>query len=379
MRSVSLVGVGMTPFGKHADQSLSDIALPAVVQALGDSAIKKQAVEAAYCGSMYSGTAIGQRILKEVGLTGIPISNVENACSSSATALHLAWVDVASGEHDIVLVLGVEKLTALGGGPLPLAADDIEVAQGMVMPALYAMRAQRHMLEYGTTLDQLAMVSVKNRLHGSLNPHAQFRTPVSVDEVHASRPVADPLTLFHCCPSGDGAAAVVVAPTELAHRLGRKPVRILSSVLTSGRVMQGGRDMASPEVTVRAAKQAYEQAGVGPEDIDVAEVHDAFTIAELLYYEALGFCEVGQSGKLIEAGATRLGGRLPVNTSGGLLAKGHPVGATGIAQVAEIVWQLRGEAGARQVPNARVGLTHCTGGGVSGLDHAACSIHVLAA
>ena len=378
MREVAIIGAGLVPFGKYAKKTLADIAWPAVKQAIQDSGIKKNEIGAAYCGTALGGMMAGQRILKIVGLTGLPIINIENACSSSSTAFREAWIAVAAGIYDAALVIGVEKLTKFGGGTLPLEKEDWEVAHGLVMPALYAMRARRYMHEYGLTEDQLAMVSVKARKHGGLNPDAQFRDPVTIEQVKQARPVADPMTLFHCCPSGDGAAAVVICSAEKARQYTTSPVRVLGSEINSGNYMTGYRDMTSPEITVRGAKQLYEEAGIGPEDVDLAEVHDAFAIAELLYYEALGFCARGDAAKLLEDGETSLGGRIPVNPSGGLLAKGHPIGATGVAQIVEIVRQLRGQCGDRQVEGAKVGLTHCTGGGISGFDHGVCSIHLFA-
>ena len=378
MREVAIIGAGLVPFGKYPEKTLADIAWPAVKQAIQDAGIEKKEIEAAYCGTALGGMMAGQRILKKVGLTGLPIINIENACSSSSTAFREAWIAVAAGVYDSALVIGVEKLTKFGGGTLPLEKEDWEVAHGLVMPALYAMRARRYMHEYGLTEDQLAMVSVKARKHGGLNPDAQFRDPVTIEQVKQARPVADPMTLFHCCPSGDGAAAVVICSAEKARQHTANPVRVLGSEINSGKYMTGFRDMTSPEITVRGAEQLYEEAGIGPEDVDLAEVHDAFAIAELLYYEALGFCARGDAAKLLEDGETSLGGRIPVNPSGGLLAKGHPIGATGVAQIVEIVRQLRGQCGDRQVEGAKVGLTHCTGGGISGFDHGVCSIHLFA-
>ena len=285
---------------------------------------------------------------------------------------------IRSGEFDVVLVIGVEKLTKFGGGTLPLEEEDWEVSQGLVMPALYAMRAQRYMHEFGLTREQLALVSVKNRRHGSLNPDAQMRKSVTLDEVLSSRPIAEPFTLLQCCPTGDGAAAIVLCASSMAQQFRSDPVQVLASNVTSGKFTTGFRDMTIPEITVRGAQQAYEEASLSAQDIDVAEVHDAFSIAELLYYEAFGFCARGKAGEFIESGATSFGGKIVVNPSGGLLAKGHPIGATGAAQVVEIVRQLRGEAGPRQVEGAKVGLSHTTGGGISGFDHGACSIHIFA-
>ncbi len=377
MRDVSVIGAGMVRFGKQPDKTLAEIAWPAVKHAIDEAGVAKPDIEAAYCGTALGGMMSGQRILKAIGLTGLPIVNVENACSSSSSAFREAWIAVASGLYDVALVIGVEKLTRFGGGTLPLEREDFEVAHGMVMPALYGMRAKRYMHDYGLTREQLARVAVKAHDHGALNEDAQYRNRITVDEVMAARPIADPFTLLHCCPSGDGAAALVIAADSVASRYTSRPVRVLASELASGKYMTGFRDMTTPEITVRGAKEAYETAGVGPGEVDVAEVHDAFTIAELLYYEALGFCERGDAAGLLEDGETSLGGRIPVNPSGGLLSKGHPVGATGAAQMVEIVRQLRGECGNRQVEGAKVGLTHCTGGGISGFDHGACSIHIF--
>lgn len=378
MREVSVVGVGMIPFGRYRDKTLADIAWPSVKQAIVDAGAKKADLQAAYCGTALGGMMSGQRVLKQLGITGLPIVNVENACSSSSSAFREAWIAVAAGVYDVVLVMGVEKLTKFGGGTLPLEKEDFEVAHGLVMPALYGMRARRYMHEYGLTEIQLAKVAVKAREHGALNPDAQYRERLTVEDVMKARPIAEPFTLLHCCPSGDGAAAAVVCASEFAGRFSGKPVRVLASKVNSGRYVTGLRDMTTPEITVRGAKEAYDMAGIGPEDIDVFEVHDAFTIAELLYYEALGLCAHGEAARLLEDGETSLGGKTPVNPSGGLLAKGHPVGATGVAQMVEIVRQLRGQCGPRQVEGAKVGLSHCTGGGISGFDHGACSIHIFA-
>jgi acetyl-CoA acetyltransferase len=378
MRGVSVIGVGMVPFGKYPDRKLSDLGWPAVKAAVADAGVSPRQIQAAYCGTALGGMMSGQRVLGRIGLTGIPIVNVENACSSSSTALRQAVIAIRSGQYDVVLVIGVEKLTKFGGGTLPLEEEDWDVSQGLSMPALYAMRAKRYMHEFGLTAEQLALVSVKNRRHGSLNPDAQMRVPVSLKEVMAARMIAEPFTLLHCCPTGDGAAAAVLCASQMAKQFRADPIQVIASDVTSGKFMTGARDMTIPEITVRGAKEAYEEAGLGPGDVDLAEVHDAFSIAELLYYEAFGFCERGAAGQFVESGATTFGGKIVVNPSGGLLAKGHPVGATGAAQVVEVVRQLRGEAGARQVEGAKVGLTHATGGGVSGFDHGACSIHIFA-
>lgn len=378
-RDVAIIGAGMIRFGKYPEASYPDLAQPAVVDAVRSAGVEPGEIDATYCGHSFGGMLTGQRILKGLGMSGEAIVNVENACSSGAGAFHQARAAVASGAVETALVIGVDKLTQFAGGTLPLNVEDHEVAGGMVMPALYAMRAQRYLHDYGYGPDDLARVSVKARANGALNPFAQFRKAVTLEEVRASRQICEPLNLFQCCPSGDGAAAVVVTSLERARRIGATPVRVLASVLHSGRYMTGGRDFTLPEITVRSAKDAYEAAGIGPEDLDFAEVHDAFTIAELLYYEALQLCERGEAPRLVADGVTALGGRIPVNPSGGLLAKGHPIGATGAGQLAEAYWQLTGRCGDRQVKDAKIGLTHVTGGGISGFDHGACAITILAA
>jgi benzoylsuccinyl-CoA thiolase BbsB subunit len=346
------------------------------LDALEDAGVAGGQVQAAYSGSVFGGSGLGQKVLKGIGISGIPILNLENACSSGSSAFREAWLGVASGMVDVTLAFGAEKLSALGGGAYPLS-DDIEADQGVLMPAVYAMRARRHMMEYGTSIEQLAKIAVKNHHNSVHNPRAQYQREYTIEEVLNSRMIADPLTILHCCPTGDGAAAVVLAATEIAPRLRGKPVKVRASVLQSGLFKNDFRDMTKSDLSYRAAAAAYEMAGLGPEDVDVAEVHDAFTIGELMYYEALGFCAPGDGGRLVDEGATEIGGRIPVNPSGGLLSKGHPVGATGVAQIVEIVNQLRGNCGPRQIAGARIGLTHCTGGGVAGFDHIACTIHLF--
>ena len=377
MREVCVIGTGLIPFGKYPEKTLAEIGWPAVKEAIVESGVPPKSINAVYCGSALGGMLSGQRVMKTLGITGMSIINIENACSSSSSALAEAWTAVASGRHDIVLVIGVEKLTKFGGGTLPLEKEDWEVNQGMVMPALYAMRANRYMHEYGLTSRQLAEVAVKAHDHGALNPNAQIKKRVTLEEVMASRPVADPFTLWHCCPTGDGSAALVIASAEVAKKYRANAVRVVASEVTSGLYTNGYRDMTWAELTARGAHEAYEMAGIGPDDVDVAEVHDAFTIAELMYYEAFGFCERGHAYELMASGATSLGGDICVNPSGGLLSRGHPVGATGAAQAVEIVRQLEGRSGAHQVEGAKVGLAHATGGGIAGMDHGACSIHIF--
>ncbi|MFW7343245.1 thiolase family protein [Pollutimonas sp. H1-120] len=379
MSQAYIMGAAMIPMGKHRDSSYSGLAVPAVLNALSSAGIDSKAIDAVVCGHAFGGMLTGQRIVKELGIGSIPVTNVDNACSGGATALHMAWKDILAGRHDIVLVIGVDKLTQFGGGTLPLVVEDPEVRQGIVMPAVYAMRARRYLHERDATVDDLARVSVKARHHGARNPYAQFRSEVTIEQVLQSRAICDPLTLLQCCPTGDGAACVVLVSEKARRKMAGPAVRIAASVLHSGQVTAGFRNMLDPEISSDSASDAYEAAGFGPKDLDVVELHDAFSIAELVYYEALGLCPAGESADYLRAGKTTYGGDVVVNPSGGLLSKGHPVGASGVAQAVEMYWQLTGQAGARQVEGARRGLSHVTGGGIAGLDHGACTVHLYEA
>ncbi|MBR7839247.1 thiolase family protein [Actinospica durhamensis] len=378
--SAFAVSAAMIPFGKHRSSSYVGLAVSPLIDALRTAGVQKSDVDAVYVGHSYGGMMTGQRITKEIGLGTVPTVNVDNACSSGATAIHEAYTAIAQGLIDVAVVIGVEKLTQFGGGTLPLSPEDREVKQGIVMPAVYAMRATRYLYETDATVEDLALVSVKARRHGALNPFAQFRQEVTVEQVLAARPVADPLTLLMCCPTGDGAAVVVLASERARNRLGSpRGMRVAASVLHSGQVEEGFRDMTKPEISYQSARDAYAQAGIGPDDLDMIELHDAFSIAELVYYDAFGLTEKQSAVSLLREGRTTFGGDVVVNPSGGLLAKGHPVGASGVAQVAEAFWQLSGQAGARQIEDARWAMTHVTGGGTAGLDHGACTIHIFEA
>ena len=375
---VVVAGAGMTAFGKQPDRSPEDLGREAVLAALEDAGLDPRRIEAAYCGEVFQGMAVGQRVMAQVGLAGLPVTNVENVCSSGATAIHAACLAIRAGEYDVALAFGVESLTGKFRGALTPDQNDLEALHGLTMPALYAMRARKHMETYGTTTDQLALISVKNRRNAALNPWAQFRQAVTLEEVRSSRLIAEPLRLLECSPVSDGAAAVVLMSEGAARRLGaRRPVRLAASALLSGSYEPGLTDMAFEPLTWRTAQAAYERAGVGPADIDVAEVHDCFSAAEVLRVEGLGLVPRGEYPRFVEAGHADIGGRLPVNPSGGLLGKGHPLGATGVAQVVELVRQLRGEAGARQIEGARVGLAHCRGGKAAGIEGAACTVTIL--
>ncbi|KXF52657.1 propanoyl-CoA acyltransferase [Rhodococcus sp. SC4] len=375
--SAYVVGGGMIRMGRHPQSSYVGLAAPAVLQALESAGVSLSEIGSVACGHSFGGPLVGQRIMSRLGGGHVPVTNIDNACSGGGTALRTAIQDVESGRVDIALAIGVDSLTQFGKGTLPLPEADIETESGLVMPALYAMRARRFMHERDASASDLAAVSVKNRRHGSINPYAQFTSEVTEAQVLAARPVADPLTLLQCCPTGDGAAAAVVVSDAVRRRLGGPAVRVLASVLHSGEYVGGFRDMLSPEISAASARDAYEMAGVGPEDIDMVELHDAFTIAELVYYETLGLCAKGDAVPFLRSGGSTYGGDVVVNPSGGLLSRGHPVGATGMAQVVESFWQLTKQAGERQVGEANMALTHVTGGGIAGLDHGACSIHIL--
>jgi len=379
MRDIHILGGAMTRFGRHPGVLAPELAQQAILKAIDDAGVAKSDIQAVYCANVLGGMILGQLVIRDLGFNGIAVYNVENACASGATGVHLARHALLAQQYDTVLVFGIEQLTALGGGTIPLQRNDhkteLYAKAGMVLPAVYAMRGTRFLHERQATREDLAAIAVKNRHNGSLNEYAQQRSKTTVEEVLASRMIADPLTLLQCCPSQvDGAAAVVLS-TRAAKTA--KPVKVLSSVVVSGIREEARDDILDAEITARAARQAYEQAGAGPGDVDVVELHDAFTIAELLYYEALQLAPRGDAVALLRSGATQLGGRVPVNPSGGLLAKGHPLGATGVAQMVEIMWHLQGRAGARQVLGARIGLTQCTGGGIAGVDHAASSVHLL--
>jgi len=383
LRDVYVVGVGMTPFARHEDKKITDLGGSAIREALEDAGLPFEAVEAAWCGHVGQGSTAGQRVVGSVGRTGIPIMNVENACASGTSALRGAYIQVATGMADVALAVGFEKM---GRGPLqvPGAAaqtppppkqearpggDQAAKKPAPPMPAMFAALFRAHRERYGTTIEQMAKVGVKNHYHGSLNPRAQYRDVYTVQQVLESREIADPLTLLMCCPTGSGAAAAVLCSEDVARQAKGEAVKILASTLLSESANLNNDPLHGVvEINTRAARTAYDLAGVKPEDIKVCELHDCFAIAEIVHYENLGFCERGAGGEFIDQGMSGINGMVAVNPSGGLLSKGHPLGATGVAQVFEIVTQLRGKAGARQVSGARIGLTHCQGfGGASGV------------
>ena len=372
MRDVAVIGVGMNKWGELWKKSMRDIYVEAALMAIEDAGVDH--IDSMYVGCMSSGLFVGQEHLGSLmadylGAKPIPATRVESACASGGAAFRLGFIEVASGISDIVLVGGVEKMTDVGGGEatyaLSTAADqEYECYQGITFPGLYAMMAHRHMHTYGTTREQLAQVAVKNHDNGSKNPRAQYPFKVTVEQVLKSVMVADPLRILDCSPITDGGAAVILCPVEMAKKLSQKDiVQVVGSGQASDTIALHSReDLTWLGATARASEMAYKMAGVGPEDIDLVEVHDCFTIAEICVTEALGLVEKGKGGQAVESGLTALGGKVPVNASGGLKSKGHPVGATGVAQVVETVEQLRGEAGDRQVKDAKLGLTQNMGG-----------------
>ncbi|MGH9000281.1 MAG: thiolase family protein [Acidimicrobiia bacterium] len=398
MRDVYVAGVGMTRFGKFADSTVRSLTEEAVAEALADATLPPGAVESAFFANAVAGILTGQEMirgqvaLRHTGILGVPIVNVENACASASSAFHLAWMAVASGAADVALAVGSEKLThedkaksfaaigtavdltALAELRASLAAsggDDDSSGKRSFFMDIYAGMTRQYMARSGATAADFAAVAAKNHANGALNPKAQYGGTVTVEDVLASREVSAPLTLLMCSPIGDGSAAAVLCSPEVARRVGAE-VQVRASVLVSG-TDRGPGERGAVE---RAAERAFGRAGVEPSDLDVVEVHDAAAPAELMVYEELGLCPPGGGPKLLASGDTRLGGRVPVNPSGGLLSKGHPIGATGCAQIVELVDQLRGRCGERQVAGARVAAAE-NGGGFLGTDAAACVVTVL--
>jgi acetyl-CoA acetyltransferase len=402
-----VAGVGMTPFGRHLDRTLKGLAGEAIKLALADAGLKSSDLEAAWMGNATAGVVVGQEMirgqvaLRELGIGHIPVVNVENACASSSTAFQQACAMVTAGLYDVVLACGSEKLfhedkvRSLGAFSSAVDVEDpkgaLKVLEAMAHAAgesfdptgagdkrsvfmdIYSLMAKKHMKRYGTTKEHFAMVTAKNSFHGSMNPRAQFRDELSVQQVLEARIIVEPLTLPMCSPIGDGAAAVVVVSERKARELGlRRPVKVLASELVSGWDLQ-----VDESVGGYAARRAYEAAGVGPGELSCVELHDASAPSEIVAYEYLGLCGPGEGAALLASGATRLGGRVPVNASGGLLRKGHPVGATGCAQIVELTEQLQGRSGPRQIEGARLALAH-NGGGAIGLDAAATVVTILA-
>jgi len=379
MREVAIIGVGSTVFGKFPEKTPDELGGEAALAALTDAGVAPKDIQFGYCANLYGGMVIGQAVLREAGVTDIELTNVENACTGGATALRKAWWDIASGLYDIGIAIGVESMTTspIAGKLITPAKGDITGELGMNMVARFALTQRRYMHMFNISLEQIAKVSVKNHHHGCLNPYSQYKKELTIEEIINSKPICEPITLLQCCPATDGAAAVVLASGDLAKKYTSQPVIIAASSLKSGDYSFLWEDMTFSDMTYKCTNEAYEMAGLGPEDVDVCELHDAFAVNELQHYVELGFCQRGEEIRLLEDGVTEIGGKLPVNTSGGLLSKGHPISASGVAQIAELVWQLRGQADQRQVTNAKVGLAHVIGGEVTGLESGAVSVHIL--
>ena len=372
MRDVAIIGIGMMQWGELWEKSIRDICVEAALNCIADAGVDH--IDAMTVGTMSSGLFTGQEHLASMvpdylGQPFLPAVRVESACASGGLAVRTAFLEVASGMSEFVLALGVEKMTDVSGGmatyALATASDqDYEAFHGVTFPGLYAMMARAHMQRYGTTREQLAQVPVKNNANGSKNPHAQFPFPVTAEQVIGSVMVADPLTLLDCSPITDGAAAVLLAPVEKARELGLHPVTVIRGIgqATDTIALAQRRDILRMGAVEQATQRALAMAGKTIADVDFAEVHDCFSIAEIMVIEAMGVVEAGQGGPATLDGHTAIGGKFPVNPSGGLKSKGHPVGATGVAQLCEAVTQLRGEAGERQVANARTALTQNMGG-----------------
>jgi acetyl-CoA C-acetyltransferase len=387
MREVAVIGIGITKFGELWDKSFRQLIAEAGSKAILDAGIEGKEIDGMYVGSMSSGRFVGQEhvgalVADAAGFSHmhIPSTRVEGACASGGLAVRQGYLSIASGMNDIVVVGGMEKMNDVGGNDatatLATAADqEWEAFFGATFPALYAMIATRHMHEYGTTKEQLAQVSVKNHANGAKNPYAQYRREITLELAMNATTVAYPLGLLDCSPVTDGAASLILCAADKAKKYTDKPIKIIGSGQGSDSLaLHGRRDICTLDATIHAAKTAYKQAGITSKDIDFAEVHDCFTIAEICAIEDLGFVKKGEGGKAIDNKITTLDGSLPVNTSGGLKSKGHPVGATGVAQMVEVTQQLRGEAEARQVKDAKIGLAHNVGG--SG---ATCVIHIMEA
>ena len=372
MRDVAVIGVGLIKWGELWEKSLRNMFAEAALNAIKDAGVDH--IDSMYVGCMTSGMFIDQEHLGALcadylGMGPIPATRVESACASGGVAMKAGFIEVASGMSDIVLVGGVEKMTDVDGAgatyALAAAADqEYEVYNGVTFPGLYAMMARAHMQKYGTTRKQMAHVPVKSHDNGFLNPYAQYRMKITVDQVIGAVKVADPLTILDCSPITDGAAAVILCPLAMAKKLSKKRAVKIAGIghATDTIALHQRKDITWLAAAEKSAQAAYKMAGVKPSDIDLAEVHDCFSISEIMAIEALGFVEKGKGGPATEAGETAIGGRIPINTSGGLKSKGHPVGATGVAQICEITTQLRGAAGPRQVKGAKCGLTQNMGG-----------------
>ena len=369
MREVVIAGVGIHRFGRFEDRSFEQLGQQAVRMALKDANnMSFKDVQIAFCGHMHGGTGAGHRVLAGIGLIGIPIVNVETACASGTTALQLASQGIAAGLYDVALALGVEKMPR--GFMRMTSYPQWQMLSGLgVNPIVFALRATRHMAEYGTTEEQLAKVSVKNHKNAVSNPYAMYQKALTMEEILNSPMVCYPLRLLMLCAPCEGAAATIVCSRDIAKKYTSKPITVaavctgVSQYGTSQSDIGRSTKIQNTEASTVVANQAYEISGIGPEDLDLVELQDTDSASEIIFYEELGLCKPGEGGHLIDEGRTEIGGDIPVSVSGGLLSKGEPTGASALGQVVEVTWQLRGDAGPRQVANAKVGLCHVTGAG----------------
>jgi acetyl-CoA acyltransferase len=377
MSDVYVVGTDMIKFGRFPNRSIAEMGGEAALLALDDCGLGIADMQALYCGNLFEASGgVGQRVLREIGQTGIPVVNVANACATGATAFREGWMAIKAGVYDIVLAVGVEQMGSglLGGGGGREGISTEGLLGSGTMPSVFAHVGLEHTRQYGTTFEQFAKVSVKNHHHSTLNPKAMYRKETPLEEVMGAEMISYPNTKLMCSVNVDGSAAAVLCSEKKARELGLmgRAVKVRASALASDPYTD--RNIAMMDfnaVTKLAAKNAYEMAGLGPDDVNLIELHDCFATAEIVHYENLGLCKPGEAGRMIDSGETALGGRIPVNVSGGLLSKGHPLGATGIANIYEVTTHLRGEAGDRQVGGARIGMTHVVGAG------SACAVHIL--
>ena len=378
MREVVVLGVGMHKVGRFDEKTLSDLGREAVLNAIKDAGIPWDKIQVAYSSNRDAIPAgPGIRILGTVGLSEIPVINVMNASCSGSTAFWEAYSSVAFGQYDVALALGTEKM-ARGFRPPQTGLESGEAAMGLqVIPTWFSMNMKRRMYDYGETEEQFAKVAVKNHFNGSLNPYAQYRKVFSMEEILESRMICDPIKLLDLCPTSDGAGAAILCTRDVANKYGRSQAISVASCILRTDVYRSLMTPTAPSLSRTTSQIAYEDAGIGVEDIDVIELHDPATVQEIEHYEDLALCKIGEGGKLIEDGITEINGKIPVNPSGGLISRGHPVGATGLAQIAELVWQLRGEAGDRQIADAKVGLAHLEGAGGGRNDIGIASVIIL--
>jgi benzoylsuccinyl-CoA thiolase BbsB subunit len=377
LRRVAVIGVGMSKFGKQPEKSLEDLGTEACLAAIKDCGVVPKDIEVLYCSNAFGDTGcLGQQIGSKVGVVNREMARVENACAGGSTAIREVFLAIGTGRYDIGLAVGVDSMTTcMPKGPI--TAKDIDGDLGLSMPAYGAMQMQRYIHKYGATIEQFAQVSVKNHINGSLNPFAMYQKVFTLEEVLNSRMVCEPLTQYMVSPVSDGAAAAILCAEDKVRQYTTKPIWVVGSALISGDYTLFAKDMDISTMGEQAAAEAYEMAGIGPEDIDVVELHDAFAANEIPNIEDLGICKRGEAAHLLQEGHFDLTGKVPVSPSGGLLSQGHPLSASGIRQICELTWHLHDQAGKRQVKGAKVGLAHMEGGVVSGLQGGACGINIV--